>query len=71
MQDVAVQDYDENIVASQYEPQDKEALVTQFCEILRTVGLINKELLGTRVNKGEKQEAGGGQGPGADGGAGQ
>ena len=70
LQDVAVQDYDENIVASQYEPQDKESLVTQFCEILRTVGPINKELLGTRVNKGEKQEGGAGQGAGADGGPG-
>jgi len=70
LQDVAVQNYDENIVLDQYEPQDKESLVTQFCEILRTVQPINKELLGTRVNKGEKQEMGAGQGAGNDGGPG-
>ena len=67
-QDVAVQNYDENIVLSQYEPQDKESLVTQFCEILREVNPINKELLGTRVNKGDKQDMGAGQGHGNDGG---
>ena len=70
LQDVAVQNYDENITLDQYEPQDKESLVTQFCEILRTVQPINKELLGGTSKKGEKQEMGAGQGPGNDGGPG-
>jgi len=44
--------------------------VTQFCEILKTVQPINKDLLGGGANKGKKQEAGAGQGPGNDGGPG-
>lgn len=44
-QDVAVQNYDENIVLSQYEPQGAQNLVTAFCEVLRNVEEINPDLL--------------------------
>ena len=60
LQDIAVQNYDESIVLSQYEPQDKESLVTQYCDILRSVPPINKELLGTGAKGGQPQDAGGG-----------
>jgi|TARA_B110000285_G_scaffold104388_1_gene118812 hypothetical protein len=68
LQDIAVQNYDESIVLSQYEPQDKESLVTQYCDILRSVSPINKELLGAGAKGGEPQDMNGGQG-GDDGGA--
>ena len=60
LQEIAVQNYDESIVLSQYEPQDKESLVTQYCDILRSVPPINKELLGAGAKGGEPQDAAGG-----------
>lgn len=47
LRDIAIKNFDENIVISQYEPLDKESLVTQFCEILKAAPQINKELLGS------------------------
>ena len=45
--EIAVQNYDENIVLPQYEPLDKESLVNQFCEILKSTPIISKEMLDT------------------------
>ena len=37
LQEIAIQNYDESVVVSQYEPLDKEALVSQYSEILKMV----------------------------------
>lgn len=44
LQEIAVQNYDESVVLPQYEPLDKEALVSQYSEILRMVGKIRQEV---------------------------
>lgn len=36
-QEIAVQNFDQSIVRSQYEPQDKQALMTQYCDILKLI----------------------------------
>jgi len=43
LQEIAIQNYDENIVLPQYEPLDKESLVTKYCDILRSAPLMNTE----------------------------
>lgn len=34
-QEIAMQNFDLNIVESQYEPQDKESVMTEYCNILK------------------------------------
>ena len=55
-EDDAVQNYDDNIVMREYEPQDKEALMTSYCEILRKVEGINKDILGKDPSKEDKEK---------------
>ena len=44
--DEAVQNYDEVIHLSAYEPQDKQSLMAKFCEILKIIPGIQEEILG-------------------------
>lgn len=56
LQDIAVQNYDENIILPMYEPLDREALVTQYCEIIKGVEEIPKS-----NSAANKQDADGGE----------
>jgi hypothetical protein len=64
LQEIAIQNYDENVVLPQYEPLDKEALVSQYSEILRMVNKIkqevkrNKEEMNTAPDGTEEQNHG-------------
>ena len=45
LKDIAIQNFDDNMVLSTYDPQDKVSLFNVFCEILVKVPPIDKEAL--------------------------
>ena len=46
LEEMAVSNYDDNLVMDDYEPQDKEGIMSIFCKILKTIDPIDKDLMG-------------------------
>ena len=42
---MAVSNYDDNLVLDDYEPQDKEGIMSIYCKILNKIDPIDKDLL--------------------------
>ena len=47
LEEMAVSNYDDNLVLDDYEPQDKEGIMSIYCKILHKIDPIDKDLLGT------------------------
>lgn len=53
---MAVSNYDDNLVLDDYEPQDKEGIMSLYCKILRKIEPIDKDLLGGTGEEGERKD---------------
>ena len=47
LEDMAVSNYDDNLVLDDYEPQDKEGIMSLYCKILKKIDPIDKDLIGS------------------------